>query len=365
MDPNDPLKQFRKDFHQKIFKNPPETVVALGEAAGKKAGNAWHRELLLGILAGFFIGLGGAVALATAGGISKLTVTSSTVNNVTTVTNSAPILTKLALGATFPVGLVLVVVLGAELFTGNVMVMALGLMAKKITWQQFLANWGLSYLGNFIGATLVGGLMLGCKTYSTEPYLSFLTNMTVAKVYEDWGTLFIRGVMCNILVCAAISMSTSSEDIMSKVVVIYAAIFSFVVCGFEHSIANMFYLSTGIFYGANAGFGDYLWRNLLSVTLGNIVGGVIVLAAPYFYIYYVVLAPKVLMPKSEIIASRQRRVSGSSMRNSPTLAKRPMPTASKQSDRDVEMGTKKSKDRENLIEKKEADNGHTHEKLDE
>jgi len=349
------------------------------------------------------------------------------------VSNSAPILTKLALGATFPVpppslsflslpslsflpliflllqvGLVLVVVLGAELFTGNVMVMALGLMAKKITWQQFLANWGLSYLGNFIGATLMGGLMLGCKTYSTEPYLSFLTNMTVAKVYEDWGTLFLRGVMCNILVCAgathllsaplllfslylfrlAISMSTSSEDIMSKCVVIYAAIFSFVVCGFEHSIANMFYLSTGIFYGANAGFGyslsltvpslpalssssrhssfsDYLWRNLLSVTLGNIVGGVIVLAAPYFYIYYVVLAPKVLMPKSEIIASRQRRVSGSSMRNSPTLAKRPMPTASKQSDRDVEMGTKKSKDRENLIEKKEADNGHTHEKLDE
>lgn len=304
---NDPLKQARKDWHQKLFKNPAETVVALGEASGKKASAVWHRQLLLGVLAGFFIGLGGAVSLAVGGGVS---VTTTKTDNVTGhVTNTSAsysfsILPKLALGSTFPVGLVLVVIVGAELFTGNAMIMALGLMAKKITWQGFLLNWGMSYLGNFIGATLMAGMMLGTQTYMKEPYRTFLFQLTNVKIYDNWGVLLLKGILCNVLVCVAITMAVASEDVISKIVAIYIAIFTFIVLGFEHSIANMFYLSTGIFYGAPAGYGDYLWRNLLPVTIGNIIGAVVILSLPYFYLYYVVLAPKVLKPASQLVRIR-------------------------------------------------------------
>ena len=74
-------------------------------------------------------------------------------------------------------------------------------MAKKITWKQFLLNWGMSYLGNFIGATLMAAMMLGCQTYAKEPYHTYLTQLTVLKTYDNWGVLLLRGILCNVLVC--------------------------------------------------------------------------------------------------------------------------------------------------------------------
>ncbi len=227
-------------------------------AANGKVTNAWYKILLLAVLAGAFIALGGA--LATIAGESA---------------QSNGILVK---GAVFPLGLMLVVICGAELFTGNCLLIA-PLLNKNIKVKGLLKNWGLAYLGNFIGSVIIAVLVVYSKTYSGNTAVAAVS-LVAAKSEMNFGVGLLKGILCNMLVCLAVWMAMASKSSAGKMLAVYLPVFAFVVCGFEHSVANMFYImSAAMVEGGAFNFGYALLNGLLAPTIGNIIGGALIAVA--------------------------------------------------------------------------------------
>lgn len=241
---------------------PGEVAVATVNVGIKKAGLSTKSCLLLGILAGIFISLGGLGNIL----ISQ------------TISNIDPGLGRFVGAVIFPVGLMLVVMCGGELFTGNNL-MTLAVLEKKITLGQMFRNWGLVYTANFIGSLLLVGAVFYAGTLSGDAATKTIAiaeskaNLTIIQA-------FFRAIMCNILVVLAVWMATAGQDIISKIFACWFPVMLFVLCGFEHSIANMFFLPMGMMLGAQVTIG-HLVANLVVVTLGNIVGGGIII--PFMY----------------------------------------------------------------------------------
>lgn len=204
---------------------------------------------------------------------------------------------KLVSAAVFPVGLMMVVLCGAELFTGNCL-MLIGVMDKKIKVSGMLRNWVLVYLGNFAGALLVVAFMRASGLWETGGGLlgASVIRIAQAKVQLSFGQAFIRGILCNWLVCLAVWMSTGARETVSKIFAIWFCIGLFVISGFEHSIANMYFIPAGIVAAADSGLaqlagcdvsvltaGNFLVKNLLPVTLGNILGGGLFVGMVYWF----------------------------------------------------------------------------------
>jgi len=149
-----------------------------------------------------------------------------------------------------------------------------------------MRNWVFSYIGNFLGSLFVAFFL----TYLTglvakEPWLSTTTGIAEVKVNQNFGQLFLKGIGCNWLVCLAVWMAVASDDIASKIWSVWFPIMAFVTLGFEHSIANMFFIPAGIFQGADVTWGQFFITNLIPVTLGNIVGGAFFVGVIYWFIY--------------------------------------------------------------------------------
>ncbi len=223
-----------------------------GGIAAEKAKLPAGKCFLLAVLAGLYIALGavGCTAAQTliGGGPGKL------------------------LGAcVFPAGLILVVLAGAELFTGNCL-MAGQAAAGKAPWKGALRNWGIVYLGNFAGALLAAGIMYA------GGFLQGALGEAAAQIARNKCALGFfqaaaRGAACNILVCGAVWMTSGAESAGGKAVCCFFPVMLFVLCGFEHSVANMYYIPAGMLAGAAETAGDFLLGNLLPVTLGNLLGG--------------------------------------------------------------------------------------------
>ena len=272
------------------FLPPAELAKAFVGVSKAKAGKGALQLLLLGILAGVFIGF--AAHLAT---------TVATGNWVVFG------LKKFFIGAVFSVGLMLVIIPGSELWTGNNL-MFVGLLNKDISLGQLLRNWGLVFVGNFIGSImlawfvakmsgLTGGAVGG--TAINIAYGKIATTVTDGASHNVM--YFFRAIGCNWLVCLAVMMAVAAKDIGGKVLAIFFPIMAFVTSGFEHVIANMYFIPAGIFSksysGAVAASGKSLetlsalnwgsmWTdNLLIVTLGNFVGGAIFTAAVYWWLF--------------------------------------------------------------------------------
>ena len=227
-------------------------------SAKEKTSAAWHRLFLLAVLAGAFIALAGA--LATVAGA---------------VASENALLIK---GAVFPLGLMLVVVCGSELFTGNCLLVA-PLLNKDIKIGGMLKNWGLAYLGNFIGATLIAVLVVYSNTYSGNIGVAAVS-VVAAKSELNFGVALLKGVLCNMLVCLAVWMAMASKSAAGKMLAVYMPVFAFVVCGFEHSIANMFYImSAAMVNSGGFNFGYAILNGLLAPTIGNIIGGALIAVA--------------------------------------------------------------------------------------
>lgn len=239
---------------------------------GKATGGFW-RLLLLAILAGAYIAFG-----AEASSMASFNL----VSNPDTVG-----IGKLVSGAVFPVGLMMVVMCGAELFTGNCL-MITGVLDKKIKISAMLRNWAIVYIGNCIGALIIVYFMSCSGLWdSGEGLLGAMTVKTAAaKVNMSFGRAFIMGIMCNWLVCLAVWMATGAKETISKIFAIWFCIGLFVLSGFEHSVANMYFIPAGIAAAANDSYVqllgtdisnltvmNFVVKNLLPVTLGNIVGG--------------------------------------------------------------------------------------------
>lgn len=204
---------------------------------------------------------------------------------------------RLVSAAVFPVGLMMVVLCGAELFTGNCL-MIIGVLDRKIRISGMLRNWVLVYLGNFMGALLVVALMKSTGLWETGSGLlgASVIKTAQAKVQLSFGQAFVRGILCNWLVCLAVWMSTGARETVSKIFAIWFCIGLFVISGFEHSIANMYFIPAGIAAAADSGLaqlagcdvsvltvGNFLIKNLLPVTLGNILGGGLFVGMVYWF----------------------------------------------------------------------------------
>lgn len=161
-------------------------------------------------------------------------------------------------------------VTGGELFTGNTAVVTAAVIEGKATKKDLLKSWLCSYGGNFVGSLIMAFLVFNGATLGAG---AAAVNVSNAKLSADFGTLFVRGVLCNWLVCMAVYMASGCSSLISKMVAIFFPISAFVALGLEHSIANMFIIPLGIMLGAPITFKQFLLKNLLPVTLGNIVGG--------------------------------------------------------------------------------------------
>ncbi|WP_352398722.1 formate/nitrite transporter family protein [[Clostridium] aminophilum] len=190
--------------------------------------------------------------------------------------------TKIVMGGAFSMALSLVVIAGAELFTGNNMVMAAGMMKKKVTLSQTLKFWLTCWLGNLAGSVLLA-LLFRYSGLFGEATETFLAKGAQAKVAVPFLPLVIRGILCNVLVCLGVWCAGRCKSESGKLIMIFWCIFTFVICGFEHSIANMTQLTLALLAPAGPAItmAGYAY-NLLTVTIGNILGGALFVALPYY-----------------------------------------------------------------------------------
>lgn len=182
----------------------------------------------------------------------------------------------------FPVGLMFIIFCGGQLFTGNNL-MVIALYEKRITIKEMLQNWGLVYVGNLIGCLLLAWAVLQTGVMTGEVAERAIAIATTKANLTIWES-FIRGVLCNIMVILACWFQAGAPDMMGKIFAVWFPITLFVFLGFEHSIANMFFIPIGMMLGAKISVGAML-LNLIFVTLGNIVGGAGVVGTVYWYTY--------------------------------------------------------------------------------
>ena len=196
-------------------------------------------------------------------------------------------------GLVFPIGLMLVLCAGAELFTGNCLLI-IPLCCKKITIGELLISWLIVYIGNFIGGLFMAILIVyGHVTNLFEKNLAqILVNAAIAKTALSFGDAFIKAILCSFFVCLSVWLSFGAKDLFSKIAVLWTPILLIFACGYELVVANMFFIPTGLFASyeynlprLNLNWGRYFYKNLIPVTLGNICGGTILVGLGYWYIY--------------------------------------------------------------------------------
>ena len=264
---------------------PAETLKALIETSKVKASMPIKRMVIFGIFAGAYIAFAGAGANMAAYGLLSSTETFG--------------LGKILSGTIFTVGLIMVVLGGAELFTGNTTMIA-AVIDKRITVSSMLKNWVIVYICNFIGGVLIAFMVYYSGVLNSgEGMLGAMTvKIAAGKVNMSFGSAFVSGILCNWLVCMAVWLSTGAQTTVGNILSIFFPIWLFVTAGFEHSVANMYFIPAGIFAKSNQMFtslsemgfdalANLNWSgmfelNLLPVTLGNIVGGAVCVAIGYY-----------------------------------------------------------------------------------
>jgi formate transporter len=266
---------------------PPEMARRAEEVGVRKAAMDATTTFTLAVLAGAFIALGGVFATtALAGG------------------GSAPWgAIRVLAGVAFSVGLVLVVVGGAELFTGNNLIVMAWASRRVSTWA-LLRNWLIVFAGNFVGAGGTAALVYLAGTYRGGSGVFGVTALAIAhaKVQLSFTQAIALGVLCNTLVCLAVWLTLSARTTADRVLAIVLPISAFVAAGFEHSVANMYFVPLGLLitsldpeFAATSGapgpplhaltWGAFLGRNLLPVTVGNVIGGAILVGLVYWFVY--------------------------------------------------------------------------------
>ena len=267
---------------------PPQIVAANMNAARGKTELPLMRMILLGIFAGMFI----------AGGASSSNLAMHAISNVG--------LARFVAGAIFPVGLMMIVFVGGELFTGDCL-MIMGCVHGKFSAVKMIKVLVVVYLSNFVGSVLFAELvnLSGQYSYSGGLLGAFTIKVAMGKVSLSFGAAFASGILCNIFVCMAVLMAMAAKDISGKVWAIFFPILAFVVSGYEHCVANMYYIPAGIFAKANPAYAalametygyttlqleslnwvTFAVKNLVPVTLGNIVGGMVFVGLPLYLIH--------------------------------------------------------------------------------
>ena len=268
---------------------PPEMAAKAQNIGAHKAALGFYTMFALAVLAGAFIALGAAfstTAIAGASGVLPYGVT------------------RVLFGLVFCLGLILVVVGGAELFTGNNLIV-MAWASGHVSTVGLLRNWGIVYLGNFVGALATAAIIFLGRQYTFGAGSVGLTALNIAKtkVELDFVQAVALGMLCNALVCLAIWLCYSARSTVDKILSILFPITAFVAAGFEHSIANMYFVPMGLLIKdfapasfwtaiqktpadfAGLTWGSFLLKNLLPVTIGNIIGGALMVGVVYWFVY--------------------------------------------------------------------------------
>jgi formate transporter len=279
-------------LEDKAPKNIAETIAQTVGVA--KATSPWLTVFVLGILGGAYVGFGGFL---------------STTATFDMAAKFGMGFTKLMGGAVFSVGLMLVVIAGAELFTGNTLMVS-SVMSREISFGAMVKRWALVFTANFIGALLVTLIFFYSGLWKTADGALGLAAVKVAstKVHLTFSEALWRGIGCNWLVCLAVWMALAARQTIGKIFAIFFPVMCFVALGFEHCIANMYFIPTGILFvhwtqlpstaGIDIGainWVNFIWKNLLPVTMGNIIGGVVFVGMSYWGAY--IRPGKILKPK--------------------------------------------------------------------
>ena len=267
---------------------PPEMAVKAEEIGAGKANLDFTRLFVLAVLAGAFISLGAAFSTTVATGTAEASYGWS----------------RLLAGLAFSVGLMLVVVGGAELFTGNNLIVK-AWASGKVTTARLLRNWAIVYAGNFVGAIATAFVIYASRQYGFAGGSVGATALSIANAKSGlpFGQAVALGVMCNALVCLAVWLSFSARSTADKILSVFPPITAFVAMGFEHSIANMYFIPLGLLI--KTGAPDSFWQaigktassypeltvirflagNLLPVTVGNVIGGAVLVGLVYWFVY--------------------------------------------------------------------------------
>ncbi len=286
----------RKDHHTKQYKTPKEVAFALATAGHNKAQLPILQTLGHAVAAGAYVAAGGLASLTMSDG------------------------SRLVFALLFPVGLVAVVLTGAELFTGNTMYMVVAALQRAqvnkgvgrrrtsaghrrgkvegkdaslaCDWKRLLVNWLLVYFGNFVGALLVAVFLAQLADVLDDSAVQLLVAIGEKKTGAGFGTAFLRGIGCNWLVNLALWQAAAAEDITGKIAAIWPPIAAFVGIGFEHCVANMFFIPLALMQtDGDVTVAGLFWGNLIPVTLGNIFGGSLTMGLAY-YLLYVAKSPR-------------------------------------------------------------------------
>lgn len=269
------------------FNSPVEVIRGNIDAGVGKAERPLGQMILMGIMAGAFIAFGGAASNVAVHGITDVG------------------LSRALAGAIFPVGLMLIVLVGGELFTGNCLI-SMAVLDHKTTALKMVRNLVVVYFSNLAGAVITDSLIFysGQFNYTAGGLGAYTIKVALAKVSIEPMAAIASGILCNMLVCLAILMAGAAKDVAGKVWAIFFPIWAFVLCGFEHCIANMFYIPAGIMaagdpqyvakaqelYGITAEQCAGLTaagslRNFIPVTIGNVIGGALFVGAMYYLIF--------------------------------------------------------------------------------
>jgi formate/nitrite transporter len=261
---------------EKRFLTPQETIGAIIANGRRVLAQSLGRTFVLSLLAGLYISFGAELA---------------TVVSSDAAAHLGSGVARLLGGSVFSIGLMLVVVCGAELFTGNSL-LASSVLDGEISLTKMLENWGVVIVGNLLGAIFFAWMMAETRLWESGAVGEQAIKIATVKCNLSFWVAFIRGVLCNWLVCLAVFMATAARDIPGKLLACYVPIMTFVASGFEHSVANMYFIPTGLlFKEAFPGFdpgltwANFLIANLIPVILGNIVGGVLFVASAYWYVH--------------------------------------------------------------------------------
>ena len=269
-------------------KTPPEYVEAYVNASVIKATLPTFKLLILGVMAGAFVAIGAASASAASHGIENIGIAKSLA------------------GIVFPIGMMMIVFIGGELFTGDTM-MLMGVFHKRFSYFRYFRTLAYVYISNMTGAIIVAFLVVysGQLKYSSSALGAYTIKVAADKVNGEFINLFFSGILCNILVCVAVLMSMAAKDAAGKVFGFLFPIFAFVIGGYEHCVANMYFIPAGILAAMNPEYCrkaiqlygltaerieditllQMLFNNLLPVTLGNMVAGMFLISLPLYVLH--------------------------------------------------------------------------------
>ena len=254
------------------YKDPQAITLAGIETGAKKSLLSWDKALVAGFLAGAYIAFASLLAIVVSSGLDKATWGG---------------LITLFSGSVFALGLILVVIAGSELLTGNMALIPMAVLGRRASLGGLFKNFGWVALGNLAGSLFVA-YFLAVKTgvVTAEAPLKRLGEIATLKgSTEDAGQIFLRALGCNWLVCLAVWMALGADDVGGKVLAIFFPIMGFVAMGFDHVVANMFFLPAAIFaHVPGIGWGDVL-NNWVFAFLGNLVGAAVFVAGAYHYLY--------------------------------------------------------------------------------